>query len=133
LPGAEERGDGPLNIAIVDRLMHHDARGPDHLGGGESDIAFDRDTVDHRRAFILGEKNRRPSEEEGDGGKDRRETLHQSGVGCAGSADEWRPQAWGTVSARKTSRSPSGATSTSISSPRPNSPMRIFSLSGSSM
>jgi len=59
----------------------------------------------------------------------------QTDGGAPGGTPPKLRQAWlpEPVRARKASLSPSGATSTSISSPRPSSPSRIRSLSGSSM
>src|SRR5690606_18464533 len=140
LPGTEERGEGPLDVAIVGGLAADQPRGPDHLLGGEPGVPLHRDAVQDGRGHgpgILGPGDPRDGGEQGE--CERSASEEHAGEtgrrrGPEGSAGAWgRGQALDPLRARKASRSPSGATSTSISSVRVNSPRRSFSLSGSSM
>ena len=76
LAGAEERGDGALDVAVVDGLLGDQPRGTDDLGRGEPPIPDDGDTVDGGRLFVLGGERRRSPQEEGHGGGDEEVTLH---------------------------------------------------------
>ena len=139
LPRLEERRDGALDVAVVDRLLDDETGRPDDLGRGEPPGSRRRRCCRRSGGCSSWATSAAgaPSKEGHGGAREVEESLHPHSIGGgrAGSdgAGAGRPQAWVPVSARKASRSPSGATSTSISSPRPNSPMRIFSLSGSSM
>src|SRR5690242_19031706 len=46
LTGPEERGDGPLNIAVIDRLMDNDAGAPDDLGCLRSVVTGNAEPID---------------------------------------------------------------------------------------
>ena len=77
LSGAEQRSDGALDIAVVDRLVDDDAGGADDLGGAEPLVPFHRDAVDRGRRGLLRPKRRRRSHKENAGGKDQKETAHR--------------------------------------------------------
>jgi len=64
LPGLEERGNGPLDIAVIDGLVNDDARAADDLGRTEALVSLDYDTVNRRRGGLLSRENRLPSTEE---------------------------------------------------------------------
>ncbi len=61
LPGLEQRGNGPLDIAVIDGLVNDDARAADDLGWGEALVSLDYDAVNRRRAGLLSRENRLPS------------------------------------------------------------------------
>jgi hypothetical protein len=46
LAGAEERGDRPLDVPVIDQLVNDDAGAAEDLRGGETLVALDDDTVD---------------------------------------------------------------------------------------
>src|SRR5690349_3367787 len=54
LTGPEERGDGPLDIAVIDRLMNNDAGAPDDLGCAQAVVTGNCDAIDGGWAGVLG-------------------------------------------------------------------------------
>ncbi len=54
LAGAEQRGDGPLDVAIIDGLAEDQAGAAENLLGGQSGVAFHRDAVEQRGRQGLG-------------------------------------------------------------------------------
>ena len=121
LAGAEEIGDGALDVPIVHRLPHDETGGADDLGRGETRIALDGDAVDDGRSHrlglrLLGSERRRASQQESDGGAERAETLHQhwvrsgragprAGAG-AGDVRPWSRSGPGRPAARRRARHP---------------------------
>src|SRR3954453_4228051 len=64
LPGLEQRGNGPLDVAVIDGLMNDDARAADDLGRSEALVPLDYDTVNRRWAWLLSREDRLPSTKE---------------------------------------------------------------------
>ncbi len=118
LAGAVQRQDGALHVLVGERPAGEQAARLQHGGGAVAPGALhgkrvggeDRRMLTLRAARARGEHGK-TQEEEGD-----KATRHA-----------FKPE-----SARNARRSLSGATSTSISSPRAKSPTRIFSERGSS-
>ena len=142
LAGPEQRGDGALDRAVVGGLSPAELGVVEHLPWGVPDGAFDDQAVDdrrrRRRGRLLGKgPGSARAEQRGEGEEEAGGTRHGFGQPRAplspGSLGWGSAQARDGLKARNASLSPSGARSTSISSPRTNSPVRIFSLSGSSM
>ena len=70
LAGAEQGRDGPLDVAVVDRLVRDEPGGADDLGRGEPRIPHDGDAVDGGRLFgSWAEQRRRAPQQEGHGGE----------------------------------------------------------------
>src|SRR5207249_10743868 len=109
--------DGPLNVAVAERSAGGETAGVEHLAAIDVAEALDHDGVGGRRAGLALRPGRARGQHDGTQNDEERKP--------AGHAFE--PE-----SARNPRRSLSGATSTSTSSPRANSPTRIFSESGSS-
>ncbi len=125
LPGLEEGGDGALDVAVGDRLVEDQAGGAEDLRGGQAHVALDPQAVHGGRARVLTAQGLRSQDQEG----------QQGDAAAKHQGKDVRPrwaQARVLVRARNASDFPSGARSTSTSSPRATSPSRIFSLSGSS-
>src|SRR5207237_10836168 len=80
LAGLEERSDGALNVAVVDRLVNDQAGAADDLRGSEPLVALDHDTVDRGRRRILRDERRRAAEERAASEENPEKTAHQQGA-----------------------------------------------------
>src|SRR3954468_2332842 len=80
LAGAEERGDGALNIPVVDRLVNDEAGSADDLRRGEPCLSFGRDAVHCWRAWFLSLEDSPPAEQERAGQKGLKKSVHRKGV-----------------------------------------------------
>jgi len=58
LTGPEQSSDGPLNVAVVDRLVHYQAGAAYDLGRGKTLVALDHYAVDRRRPLHLSREYR---------------------------------------------------------------------------
>ena len=118
LPGGVQGLDGALHVAVAQRPAGRESALIEHLLAVDPAEADDDDGVGGDSGWPLALSARKARGEHG-------RTHTDDGGKLADHAFE--PE-----SARNASRSLSGAASTSISSPRANSPTRIFSDSGSS-
>src|SRR5918995_1143300 len=71
LTGPKERGNGPLNVPVIDWLVNDDPGAAADLRGGEALITLHKDTVDGRRGRVLGREDRLPSQQEPAGSEGR--------------------------------------------------------------
>ncbi len=79
LAGGHEGGDGPLDVAVVDRGAARDAGGAEHLAGGEAGVPLDGEGVHDDRRDLLRRGGPRAAREGGGEQRDGEEAADRAG------------------------------------------------------